>query len=860
MQFAKRKYTKHILFFLITTTEIFNLQATEDARVHRFATYNIRYGNASDTGEKAWINRKSYVMQIIRDYDFDIAGLQEVTGTTAYNQLQDLQTTLTEYNFIPYERSGTGDYSYNVVIYKKTKYECIEHGCFWISSTPEKPSIGWDAELLRTVVWSKMRDLSTNEIFYFCATHTDGGGKIEGRKGAKLITDRLKKIVGDYPMVLVGDFNHRRTDGVNTYRGYASNFYDSYHIANASSCIPKGNITITAHNWYPADNSNISGSEFDYIFCDNVQVFNRYIITEDYNRSVTPSDHFPVLITCKLLGQTPKKSIYVNHSVAISGDGTLDSPYATIDEALEKASIRDTIKVTCGKYIPVLKIEPRTSCYIPKTSIVMIGGYNDDFSKITGKTVIDGDLNQDDTSGNYSDNLYQLISIPKYYNLTLKNFILENAHSEGLLNGAGLYTEGFELNVENVEFNNNYAVNSGGALYSSCEYVNINDCIFCGNKTDYNGGAAKITVLSDVTLNRSHFKSNEAIGGSALCLTQCENSYFQNNTFENNISTKCGSIYLMNDSNVISHNFLNNTFANNQLSCSSGLPAIVQTYGGAAIYAKMYDADSKFNLAHTTISGNQSNYIGSNTTIFKGSAINIYGGTAVLMNNLIAGNFGTNANGDLCTDGKTIIGKETYNLFTSPENVNFVFNTTDITATDYSSGIKALATTLDGYIEAGKFIANVKVNGGATPTVGIINPIFNNQAVNCLSANLRLVENSFQIDLNGDGSTIGYIKCDQRNIARQFKSCIGAFEYIAGESGTNNISTVDGNMRIYRTGSSKYTISNIAQNGTIAIYDSLGRCVYHLYNKEENVEIDISAWKSGVYILSINNRNYKIIQ
>ena len=858
MPFTNHMFAKYILFFLFFIPVFFLPKASAEPTIHRFATYNIRYGNADDTGDKAWINRKSYVMQIIRDYDFDIAGLQEVTGNSTYPQLQDMQTTLTEYNFIPYERSGSGNYSYNVVIYKKAKYECIEHGCFWVSPTPNTPSMGWDGPIMRTVIWSRMKDLNTNEIFYFCTTHTNGPEIQVGRKGAKVITDKLKQIVGDYPMVLVGDFNHRRTDGVTTYKGFASNFYDSYFIADESASIPIANTTITAQNWYPADHSSISGSEFDYIFCDNIKVFNRYIITENYNRSINPSDHFPVLATCQLLGRVPKKSIYVNNSVAVSGNGTLNNPYATIDEALAAAHIRDTIKITADRYIPGLKPDIRTSCFTPNSSVILIGGYNEDFSEITGKTIISGDVNNDDDSGNFSDNLYQLISIPKYHNLTLKNFILENAHAEGLINGGGLYTEGFELKIENVEFNNNITANSGGGLYASCEFIDINNCIFNSNKATGNGGGANFTALTNFTLNNSYFKNNDASGGSAICLTQTETSFFQNNTFESNTSSKFGTLYLMSNSNVISHNLLNNTFANNQLNGVSGLPVIVSTYGGAAIYAKMHSVDTKINIAHTTIVGNQSNYSGTNISIFKGAALNIYGGSTILMNNIIAGNYGANACGDFSTDGNTVINKETYNLFTSPENVSITMNSTDLTALNYAVGVDSLSKTLDGYVKDGKFTANIQNHGGFTPTVSILKPVFNNNVVNCLSANLRLVESSFQLDLDGDGKTTGYVKYDQRGKSRQLKSCIGAYEYIDEETNLES-STVQDEMKLYRLSNTKYKVNNITGDSVITLYDRLGRCLLNTYNKETSIVVDFNGHSPGIYFLFINNITFKLI-
>lgn len=843
------------LTLALLAMNLFNLTAAEDAPIHRFATYNIRYGNAEDTGDKAWVNRKTYVMKIMRDYDFDIAGLQEVTGNNTYPQLQNMQAEMTEYNFIPYERSGTGNYSYNAVMYKKSRYECLDHGCFWISSTPETPSYVWDGTFQRTVVWSKMKDKSTNEIFYFCATHTNGPANNVGRRGAKVITDRLKKIVGNYPMVLVGDFNHRRTDGITTYRGFAANFYDSYNLAENSVSTPIANTTITAQNWYPADNMNISGSEFDYIFCNNIKVLNRYIITENYGRSVNPSDHFPVLITCRIGKETAPKAIHVNQSVASSGDGSIGLPYTTIDEALSVAKIRDTLKVATGTYIPNLKAEdPRTSCFSPQTSVVMIGGYNSGFSEIIGKTTITGDVNNDDDNGNFTDNLYQLIRIPQCYNLTLKNFILEHAYAEGLLNGAALYTEGFELELDNVEFRNNYAANAGGALYASCEYITINNCVFSENKTSGNGGGANITALSDFKLYNSHFLKNEASGGSAMSLSECENSYFQNSTFEGNVSTKHGTLYLQSGDNFISHNLLNNTFANNRLTAASGMATVVKNYGGAAVYAKMSNADNRFNMAHTTIVGNTADYAGTNTSIFNGAAVNIFGGTAVLMNNLIAGNYGVNAHGDLYADANAIINKDSYNVFTSADNVNFTINATDIAASGYEAGINALAQTLNGAVEENKFRAATQTNENYTPTVNIVSPVFNNKPINLLTTNLRLVESAFQTDMNEDGKISGYVMQDQRGKSRKLKSCIGASEYFEEETGLKKTNTAN-EVNIYRIENSVYEIEGISPNSTVSLYSTLGHC---LHISSSSI-LDLRTYPSGIYLVCINSSTYKII-
>ena len=120
----------------------------EEAGIHRFANYNIRFVNASngDTGQRLWANRRQYVVQIITDYDFDVVGMEEVTGnnkdaTTGKSQLQDLRDMLAGYADYSVERTNS-NYSYNSIFYKTSKYTLIDKGRFYINEHPETPGIG----------------------------------------------------------------------------------------------------------------------------------------------------------------------------------------------------------------------------------------------------------------------------------------------------------------------------------------------------------------------------------------------------------------------------------------------------------------------------------------------------------------------------------------------------------------------------------------------------------------------------------------------------------------------------------------------------------------------------------------------
>ena len=60
----------------------------------KIMTYNIRYDNPND-GINAWPNRKSQVVQLIKNYDPDIIGIQE----SLLHQVEYLDSALKEYKW-----------------------------------------------------------------------------------------------------------------------------------------------------------------------------------------------------------------------------------------------------------------------------------------------------------------------------------------------------------------------------------------------------------------------------------------------------------------------------------------------------------------------------------------------------------------------------------------------------------------------------------------------------------------------------------------------------------------------------------------------------------------------------------------
>ena len=95
-------------------------------------SYNIRYNNPND-GKDIWENRRSSVVDFIKNKNPDFLGLQEVT----LSQLTYLNTNLTEYSYVGVGREdGKTKGEYSPIYYKKSLFELLKTETFWLSKTP----------------------------------------------------------------------------------------------------------------------------------------------------------------------------------------------------------------------------------------------------------------------------------------------------------------------------------------------------------------------------------------------------------------------------------------------------------------------------------------------------------------------------------------------------------------------------------------------------------------------------------------------------------------------------------------------------------------------------------------------------
>jgi endonuclease/exonuclease/phosphatase family metal-dependent hydrolase len=248
----------------------------------RVATYNLRLNVASD-GANAWPNRKEMVKNLVRYHDFDVFGTQEgfrgqLTGVAE----------LAEYAFVGHGRDdGKEAGEHSAIFYKKARLQLLQTGDFWLSQTPDRPSLGWDAKCCnRICTWAKFKDLQSGQTFYFFSVHFDHEGVEARRQSGHLMVQKIQEIAQNAPVICVGDFNSTPdTEQIKTLQAHLG---DAYLLTQHPAYGPVGTF-----NGFELTAPLID--RIDYIFVSKGSIVRSYAALTDSLRGRYPSDHFPVL-------------------------------------------------------------------------------------------------------------------------------------------------------------------------------------------------------------------------------------------------------------------------------------------------------------------------------------------------------------------------------------------------------------------------------------------------------------------------------------------------------------------------------------------------------------------------------------
>lgn len=250
-------------------------------------SYNIRLDVKSD-GINQWNNRREGIVSLFKEEKPDVFGIQEGLP----HQVAYLSKQLEEYTMIGEGRDGENNGEYSAIYYKNKKLELINSETFWLSETPKKPSIGWDAALNRIATVGVFKIINSDKKIVIYNSHFDHIGKEARENSVNVILNHIKENnFSKDGIVVMGDFNSLPTDA--PIKLLSENLEDSFN----GSLVKKPAGTLGTFNAFDIHNKLLK--RIDYIFTKNIEVVDFKHIHKKLPNGLWPSDHLPVFVTIK---------------------------------------------------------------------------------------------------------------------------------------------------------------------------------------------------------------------------------------------------------------------------------------------------------------------------------------------------------------------------------------------------------------------------------------------------------------------------------------------------------------------------------------------------------------------------------
>ena len=272
---------KAIIRIMVAASILLPQFASAQSQELKVMSYNIRLSTDKD-GTNAWKYRCPATLEMIKDQNPDVIGVQEALP----EQVSFLEEWVEGYDCVGVGRDdGKKKGEFMSIFWNKKTVKLMKWGTFWLSETPEKPSMGWDAACCRTATWALMKDKRTGEKFYFVNTHLDHVG-VEARKnGLKLIVERIAQINPEgYPMVLTGDFNMKPS---------------APELKDLDACMKSARkvaLTTDSHQTFNDWGKAKSDMIIDYIYISGFSSCLEYqTVTKKYSDRKYISDHYPII-------------------------------------------------------------------------------------------------------------------------------------------------------------------------------------------------------------------------------------------------------------------------------------------------------------------------------------------------------------------------------------------------------------------------------------------------------------------------------------------------------------------------------------------------------------------------------------
>ncbi len=263
----------------------------------KIMSFNIRFteNNQKDKGDRHWNVRKQFVLQRIREINPDIFGTQE--GSFAQNEF--LKQELGDYE---YYGVGRDDASLSgemcALFFRREKFTLLKAESFWLSETPEKPSISFGALLPRVCSVIELKPKDSNVELAVANAHLDHLIGMAREQQIKVVLEKMANF--RYPTIILGDFNC----------GFNSRPYQILKSAGLSDTYLADSLKeqndkdlLTFHNYSQKSKCLLSKNgrlRIDWIFIsEDFDVLDAGIRVDKEKENIA-SDHFPIFASLQV--------------------------------------------------------------------------------------------------------------------------------------------------------------------------------------------------------------------------------------------------------------------------------------------------------------------------------------------------------------------------------------------------------------------------------------------------------------------------------------------------------------------------------------------------------------------------------
>ena len=269
----------------ILASFIFLTMHIAQAQDLKVMSYNIKYDNVNDTINN-WNDRKAPMVGLIKHYAPEFIGMQEVV----YHQLTYLDEALEDYKYIGVGRDdGKKKGEFSPILFNSEKFNLLQSNTFWLSPTPDKVSVGWDAAMERVCTYGLFENKANKQKFWVFNTHFDHIGTEAREKSAALIVKKINEINTDnLPVVLTGDFNLEPESKPILF--LKKEMTDGKEITEQPFYGPTGTFS-------GFDHARVLDHRIDYIFVRGFKVEKYIHIDDRMENNQHISDHLPIMAT-----------------------------------------------------------------------------------------------------------------------------------------------------------------------------------------------------------------------------------------------------------------------------------------------------------------------------------------------------------------------------------------------------------------------------------------------------------------------------------------------------------------------------------------------------------------------------------